>query len=405
MFLSWHHWHFNWKRKQIRDQKGLWVTSFFRQLGFALIHVFSIVFIFEMGRSYFLGGGVSNGLIFLLLYLIGLFLTVNLSIIWVANNIIRRIGYRKSIGISLVFTSLGFLCLALADITQSLTFIYITSVLKGLGISHYWVTYYTLFTDDTSNEHIGSSFGLLDAFAKLGQIIAPLIGAALAVFFGFKFLFLFGILFLILSGIPMFFLKHHLHLDEVSWKELFSWSSEPRFLRLTLALGGRNIHEKLRTIVWPVYVFLLIGTIEGMGLFQSIVLLSATIFTFIVAIFFDKKSDKRIQFLGVVGNICFWISRLFVNTLTQIVVIDSADRLFETFSRTYFFGYLFRRAKGRESFSFVVYWIFWDSFWFIGALISLIAILIVFGISAFWLALVALGILGSLLSLLIQEHK
>lgn len=405
MFLQFHNWHFDVKRQRVRDQKGLWITSFFRQLGFALINVFSIVFVFELGRNYFLGGGVENGLAFLISYFLVLFGTVAVFCIWIANHIISRVGYRKSILLSLGLTSIGFLSLAFADIYQSLAFIYLAAFFKGLGVCHYWVTYYTLFTDDIKTQTIGSSFGALDAFAKLGQIVAPLIGAALTVVFGYKALFLIGIVFLFLSGLPMFFLKHHLHLDNVSWKELWQWSKEARFRRLSLSLGGRAVQEKLLAIIWPVYVFLLIGTIEGMGFFQSMVLLSSAVFTYIISRFFDKHSSRWLQVVGVFGNIGMWFSRIFVGSLSQVILVDSGDRFFESLSRTFFFGYLFRRAKGKESFSFVVYWIFWDAFWLVLLLSLLLAVLFTFGLEIFWLIMVLLASAGASLSLLIQDHK
>src|SRR5690606_16192855 len=126
--------------------------------------------------------------------------------------------------------------------------------------------------DDAKKETVGSSFGIMDAIGKVGQIVAPLIGAAITVLFGFKWLFVFGIVLLVISAAPMLFLKHHLHLDEVSFTEMVSWAKEKRYRRLIVALGGRHVHEKLIQIMWPIYIFILIGTLEGMGVFQSMVI-------------------------------------------------------------------------------------------------------------------------------------
>lgn len=400
-----HHWHFHWQRRKIRDQKGLWFTSFFHQMGFALMHIFSIVFIYEFGSQYFWRANIKSGILLVLLYLVCLFIVPSVGAIWLGNGVIRKIGYRKSIGLSLLFTASGYLFLALADWTQMLPYIPLAALVKGVGLSLYWPTYYTLFTGDVSSESVGGAFGVLDACAKLGQVIAPLIGALLAIYFGFTGLFVAGILLLMTSGVPMFFLKHHLHFDSVSWSEYSSWLRERSYKRFVTAIVGRNTYEKLLISVWPIYVFIVIGTLEGIGRFQSLVLLASMVFTYIIAKSFDKRHDRKVQVMGVAGNVFFSLARIFASTVWLIIIIDTVDRFFEAMSRTFFFGYLFKRARGHESFSFMIYWVTSDSFGFTLILMFLALVLITTNVAIFWLVMLVTMSLGSTLSLLIEDHQ
>ena len=405
MVHFWDNWLFELKRKKIRDQQGLWVNSFFRQMSFALMHVFSVVFVFSLGREKFLMGGIQGGLLLLLVYLILIRLTVMLAVIPLSNNVIRRIGYRRSILSSLFFTSLSFLVLSLVSITKSLWLLSVAPIALGIGVCLYWVTYFTLFSDEAKKASIGRSFGIMDVFAKLGQVTAPLMGAIIVLLLGYDILFLVGVVLLLISGIPMFFLKHHLHLDAVSWKEFGKWEKERRFKLAGLSMGGRLLEEIMIENLWPIYVFLIVGSLEKLGVFRSILLLATAVFTYLVSRLFDRSHNKKYQIISVIGGSLLWVVRLGVTTLPQILVIDSVDKFFSATTRTFFFGSLFLRAKGSQSFSFIVYWIVWESFWAIAGLGILALLLLISGVEIFWMGMVLVGILGLVLSLFLKDHK
>jgi len=391
------------RRQKIKDQKGLWIMTFFREIAYALVTVLSSIFIFSIGRESFWGGGIRGGLLLVVLFLLIVRLVVVGGIVGIGNKIIRRIGYRRTLLLSLGLSTGAFLLLAQASVTGNLWYVMMAGTLYGLVICTFWVTYFTLFSEEAVEEKVGAEFGRLDAMAKLGQVAAPFLGALIASRVGYEYMFGVAVIFLVLAGLPALFLKHHLHLDEVSWREFLDWTSEWTFVKAGIAMGGRLIHDSLYIDFWPIYVLLVVGSIERMGVFGSVTALATVMFTYLVAKLADKPNMRKFQVLGAVGGAVMWGARLWVKNLTQIVVIDSVDKFFSTTSRNFFFGYAFKRAKGPETFSFVVYWLLWQSIWTILALL-LLALILIWWDGSFWVVVASIGAGGILLSTLIEEH-
>jgi MFS family permease len=392
-------------QQRLHDQQGLWATSFFRTLAFALVSIFIPIFIFEFGRKNFGEGGMVMGIALVLIYRLIIRITVGLLGIPTANFFIRRIGYKKSVMIALLITSLSFFCFSLAEYWQSLEMILAASFLIGIEIILYWVSYNTLFTDDSEENSMGKSLGKMTMFSGIGEMVAPLIGGVLVVTFGFSGLFLAGLVIFLIAGIPMWFLGKHKHEDSVSWSEFKAWCQEKTFLRLGAATGGTHIHEIILADLWPVYVFLLIGSIKAMGVFTAIIALASLVFFYLVAWMFDKKSIRGFQIMGVGGGVMIWLLRTMVTTFGQIVMFDSLDRFFYAMSSTYFSGYMFKRAKGPETFSFMVYREIWLSVWTIGVYGLLLLLLVVLPVPQFWNVAFLMGAAGLTLGLLVKEHK
>lgn len=404
--LNWfHHLHLSRKRRQITDQKGLRITAFFRMMAFSMISIFSVVFVFQFGQEYFQSDTLATGLLFLMLYLILLEATVLFAAIPVASRVINKIGYRKSIIFSLLFSAIGFLLLAVTSVWGSLITVLLAPVFLGLGGVTFWITYHVLFVEDVDPDHLGGSYGILEATMRFGQVLAPLIGAGVTVFFGFQVLFILGMLILALAGIPMLFLKHHLHFDRVSYAEFFDWCKELKYLKFGIAAGGRGLDEKMLGQLWPVFVFLVVGTVEGLGVFQSTVIFFTAIFGIVIAKLFDRRSRKLFQAIGVAGGAFFWLIRVHLRSLGVIIFVDSIDRFFTTTSRMFFFGYTFRRARGRQALSFVVYWVFWEALFMTLVYVGLALMIYFFGTTYFWIVVSIIAALGIMATMLVEDHK
>lgn len=404
MVLDISHWMYGLKQHKIRDQKGLWVNSFLRQLAFALVSMFSVIFIFSMGKEMFGWRGVVGGLELVLVYLATIRLVVLVGVVAIGNYVIRKIGYRRSVMISLVATSLAFGSLSAASISGVVSYVVVAAILMGLGVCGYWPVWYAMVPDDAKESEMGTSFGMLLSVATLGQVVAPLLAAWVVIRFGYDWLFLLGIGFLLASGAPMFFLKHHAHYDEVSWGEFGRWSKDAVYRKAGAAIGGMLVNGTIYENFWPIYVLVMVGGLGEIGVLRSVVLLASAVFTYLVAQMFDKSKTRKWQMVGVGGGVIFWVMRLLVSGFMQVVVVDSLDRFFATLSGTYFHGYAFRRAKGKETFSFAVYWLVWESIASLFAYGLLTAVLLVGGVGYFWATMVVLAAVGLILSMLMNEH-
>jgi MFS family permease len=390
-----------------RDQKGLWITSFLRQLALSLVSIFIPIFIFSVGQKHLGGGGIIMGVLLVLFYRIVLRGTEGLLGIFIADKVIRKIGFRKSIIVSLIITAASFVSLSAASIyvNQSVGLILLAAFLFGLEMCFYWSAYNTMFIDDNSENVMGRSMGNLAIFSGLGGVVAPLIGAAIAIIFGFSALFISGLTLLLAAGIPMLFLGKHPHRDEVSWGEFRKWCQEKTFLKIGAAMGGEGVHDSILADLWPIYVFLIVGSIKSMGIFNSVLTMASVIFTYAVSNVFDKRGNRNYQIAGVIGGVMVWMFRTIVTGFGQVLMIDSVDRFFYAMSDIFLSGYAFKRAKGPETFSFIVYREVWLDIWVVGVYMLLAILLILVPLSLFWQLGFLMGAVGLSLGLLAKEHK
>lgn len=398
------HWWFEIARKRITDQKGLWVNAFLRQMALALIGMFSIIFVFEFGRSGFLGGGVEGGLKLVIAYLLVIRSVMLLLVIWIGNYVIRRIGYRWGVMLSLVFTSWGYWVLATASRNQDLKLVFGGAVLMGLGACGYWPMWFTLVPECEKEERMGKAVGMINVIVGLGQALAPLLAAVIISSWGYDKLFYVGIGLLLVSGIPLFFLNHHLHLDTVGWREFGRWCKEAVFLRAGIAMGGKFIDDLMYMDFWPIYLLLVVGSVNSLGWFKTGVLLIGVVFTYVVAGVFDRGADKKVQLVGVTGGVMMWLLRILPKEALKVLVIDSSDRFFAAINSTFFQGHTCKRARGPETFSFAVYRLVWESLIGVAVLAMMWWVLGQWGVSGFWVVVVGLGSFGLVLSLLMEEH-
>lgn len=395
---------FSIKRNQIRDQNALWLTSFFRHMAYSLVSLMSVVFLFEFGRTT-LHLGIIGGLVLVILSRIIFRSSVILVIMPIGNYFIREIGYKHTIIFSLLGSIFTFICLALAESTQNVWFLWLYAVSNALVTCTYWVTWATLLANDSKEESMGSAFALMDAISKLSQVLAPFVGAIVVVTLGYQWLFFVTIVLLIMAAIPALLLNHHIQLDTVSWREFLNWSKEKVFLQAGLAIGGDIIYHDFYMVMWPLYIFIVLGSIKDLGWFGTIISLATVIFTILISKIFDKRKSKSIQYLGVIGGAVLWFLRLIPRTLPGFIFIETVDRFFASITRLYFFGNMLRRAKGPETFSFMVYWELWNSLWLVGAYLVLLVVIFMFDVAGMWIMMVALAAIGMLLTVLMKPSR
>lgn len=364
----------------------------------------SVVFIFEFGRSV-LHLGLVGGLVLLILSRIIFRAGVVILVIPIGNYFIRELGYKYTIVVSLIGSILTFIALALAESTQNVWFIWIYALFNSLVTCTYWVTWATLLANDVKEENMGSAFGLMEAVSKFSQVLAPFVGALVVVMLGYQWLFIVSIILLMFSAVPTLFLNHHIQLDSVSWREFINWSKEKVFLQAGLAIGGDIIYHDFYYVLWPIYIFILIGNLTDLGWFGTATSLSTVIFTIIISKIFDKHKTKAVQYLGVVGGAIIWFLRLIPETLSGIIFIDTVDRFFASVTRLYFFANMLRRAKGPETFSFMVYWELWNSIWLVGGYGVLLLALYLLGVYGMWITMIVMAAIGMLLTVLMKPSR
>lgn len=325
-------------------------NAFFRAIGEGFLGVFIPVYIFLIGRDL---GGPPQGLITVALFTILLRLVVLVFSIPVAR-LIRTIGFRRSIFLGTVFEAVVFLLLIGGK--TNLNLLWLAGFCTGWAVLFYWLPRLSLVSADTAGENMGKSLGILELVQRGSGILAPLAGAVVVTLFGFPALFLVGLLIFLLSSLPMFSMPHHNHLEKPSLAGLVRWTGKKRHLGLVMGFLGRSIDDQVVQWIWPLFVFLLVGSFELLGGLTAAVSFISMFAVFAASLLFDhhRLSLRRLSFFAVF-EAAMRLARGFATGVGSLFVLDSLSRVASPFYFIGTDGVMFLAAKEETPLSFFAY--------------------------------------------------
>ena len=234
-------------------------------------------------------------------------------------------------------------------------------------------------------------------------MLSPAVGGLIIQTLNYSFLFYLGLIFLLIAVIGHLNLELRQELDEVNWREYFSWLKERAFKQLFLSQAGKMFNS-LALMLWPLYIYLLMGDVTKVGVIYSVSLLISIIINYLLGDRLDKdKNNKKPYFLsgGVLSLLT--IFKIWALEVWHVVVVDSLDRMIGNFHWLVYDKIIMARGVGSQDFSYFVYrminqaiasFVFWGLF-------LIFVLLVPLG----WKGVFVVGSVGALLSLLAQETK
>lgn len=388
------------KSKRLNLLYGVRIT---RDLVMKLSIFFLPIYLYQHGSSDFFwkflpGVELQRGILLLAVFYLVHRITILLTGIQI-GKIITQIGYRASLLASFGLTSL-FLSLLYAQANPGWWLI-LAAVVNGLETNFFWNSYNSLISKFTLNRHLGQDLGLLQFFLQLAQAITPALGGLIVVTLGFRYLFLFGLIGTTFGMMFALQMKNTKEKDVISWPEFKEWTREKQFLQLAISQAGRYFNDSA-LVFWPLYIFLILGSVDKVGFLYTMSLFMAMIISFGVGLYIDhKKSKKPFYISGGVLSL-LWVLRTQVVSFWHIAIIDTVDRLTSSFYSIYYDSIAIRRGKGKQALSYFIYR---------ELIVSMIAVLfwlLVGGLflitSEPWIVLFVGAAMGVLMSLLVKEH-
>lgn len=339
--------------------------------------------------------GIFNvAMVYALTYLVCFFTAIPTS------KILTKHGVRYGFVLGHLLYALYVLCLISS---QTNTYLVLTAaVINGLHINLFWNSYHYSLSRYSNENKIGANLGIINFLLNLLAMVAPALGGIIIVTLGYQTLFLLG-LFVILFGALFSLLLDNVRVrDGISFAEFFSWLSEPTFRRLATSFTGRYFNDASINL-WTLYMFILLGSYDGVGYFYSLSLLLALIISYFAGSFIDQSKGRK-QFVLSGGLLSvFWLLRSFAVNIWTITFINAFDKLASSFHWLFFDRSWIMRGKGREALSYFVYR---EMIYSLAALAfwGFVALIFYFFIAA-WKSLFVAAAIGVLLTLLIKEHK
>lgn len=307
-------------------------------------------------------------------------------------------SFETSLLLSYLLRVVSFACLYFSH--QYPLLLLVSALFEGIQSNFFWNSFFTLLTNQLEEKSIGKELGLHSFLFQVATVLSPALSGYLAFRYGIEVLFLLGIVLNLVSAVVITGINIRLPQDQVSWKEFSTWLKNPVFLKATGSFAGRYINDTV-LFLWPLYVFLVLGTVERVGFLYTFSLFLALVLAFFIGGFIDKiSSNKKPFFLSGGALSLVWLARTQIFSIWGMALADTVEKVFSNFHWLFYDVLFIKRGRGSQAFSYFVYR---------EMMISAFAILfwslvcIFFMINDSWSAVFIFAGIGVLLSLLISE--
>lgn len=336
--------------------KPFYLNGMLRSLVYALVGIFTPVFLYKTGIFWW--GEMKYGIILVATYYIVIRLTT-FSFAISISHLIEKIGFRKSIAISLFFltVNLG----TLLFLNNNLWLLAISAVSAGLNIPFYWVARNSAISQDSDKKRIGAQMGSLTTIEQVTTLLGPLAAGLIIERWGFQYLYGLALIILLLSILPLLAMPPHVHRNGASMTGFFRWIRDGRYAHIGVGIGARAVDDYATNVLWPLLIFV-IGIKTGMlGTIFSAVAIMALVVRIVSGKVFDKLrakndfSDELLYSLSAIANSIAWIARMFVGSITAILMLDLTGAIFGTIYSSFYVNY---EQLGGARMGSIAYWVY-----------------------------------------------
>lgn len=156
------------------------------------------------------------------------------------------------------------------------------------------VGYHIDFSSVSDDDHVGREVGMRYAVASLMQMTAPFLGGVVITLFGFENVFLAGIGVLLLAVIPLFVFPKRKTASGISAKSITRFLAHKQLYPFTLSGIGFATQKEVLRVVWPLFIFFSIGTIERFGAVASFGLAAGVLVTLFTGFLSDQGRRRKV---------------------------------------------------------------------------------------------------------------
>lgn len=341
------------KRPRMRYLYGVRVA---RDLVNKLALFFMPIYLFQFGQKsgLYASTGFSEfqqGIMSLSVYYVA-YGAIALSTAIPLAQVIKKLGHQQAMVFSYLLRLVGLLLLYLSATHPLLIFLAVA--FESIQSNLFWPSYYTVLSQNTLKNQMGKDLGILQFLLQLVAVVSPALSGLVAVMIGLESIFLIALAGTLIGMIFTLFMEVKNVKDEISLREFMTWLKESRFRKLTVSIVGRYINDAA-LYVWPLYVFIFLGSVDKVGYLYTISLFLAMIFTYFISIYIDHHKSRRPFFLSGGILTLLWVARTQLLSVFSIALIDVVERLTSNFHWLFFDTVLIRRSKGSNALSYFVY--------------------------------------------------
>ncbi len=293
------------------ELKQIYLSAAIRSFSLSLVGLFIPLFLYhERGVSF------SNTLLFYIFFssIFALFTPL-------AAKFAARFGIKHSVLVSIPIY-LGFLC-AIYLLSPTTPNLFIMGSLLGLSLALYWMGMNLIFHRASDHKHRGEEVGKKLGYSILAAMIGPLIGGFLISTVGFLPVFILSALIQLVAAYVLFLSKeNHIryHFSLLSILNKHNW-------RLSVFYLTRGSHAIAETVLWPIFVFVILGSYLKLGLLGFLLSLISAILVWTIGRYSDRNDKRKIVWALTPLEAVTWFGRTLATGVSHVVGITIAGAI------------------------------------------------------------------------------
>lgn len=327
-----------------REISELYASIAIKSFAVSMIAIFEPIFLFNIFHS------IKWVILFYLLVYLCYFFLIPLG-----GHLVSRHGFEHSILLSIPLIIFYFFLLY--QIKNYYFLFFIAPFILAIYKSIYWPAQHTDMAHYGNSYQRGTEVSICFSLYNIISIIGPLVGGFIISIFGFKVLFLLSSFIMFTSAIPLFSTKEFFIPNDFSYVAAMRRFFKPHAnytRKVELAFLGFGA-ELIRIIIWPIFIYLVIGDYKVIGILITLSLSIASICSLIIGKAIDRKKGGMIIKASVIFSFFTWIFRYFLASLTGIFIIDFLDRNIEQGISLPVRAFAFEEGKKRGFLKYIVF--------------------------------------------------
>lgn len=324
---------------RLEGLRGVYLADLFRRMVISLIGLFVPIYIWQN----------THKLIYIPLFYFT-YAFIGFLAQYPGAKVIKKVGVDWGGVVGTVFRFFYIFFLILAPKKEM--FFWLSGISLGLCQPFDWLGYYYVMTKISKKEKkFGKTMGLASMTAHLGASLGPLLGALIIKAWDYNTLYWIAISILLFVAILPFldrFDKKGMHVEIKDLKERLK---DPGIKKHFFTNGIRVFGTISNTILWPIFLFFTVGSIEKSGEIQTLSLILAMSVSYFVGKMVDSK-NFFMMYIGSIFNFFAWILRFVTRGKVGLLISNTSYTLGETMVWTPYSALLMARSSKKYTMEF-----------------------------------------------------
>lgn len=234
-----------------------------------------------------------------------------------------RFGLERSLALSMPLFVVYFVTLAAIPLAPGL--FWLAWVLLTVFKIFYWPAYHTEICRFGDAANRGTELSWLIALTSGAGAIGPIVGGFVAAYFGFSVLFVSAACLALLATFPLLLTKERYRPQTFPYSLPWRMMGMRRYrgMVLTMVGWGENLID---LVFWPIFMFIILGGTQKLGLVASINVLVMSILGFFVGEISDRFSRRQIIRLHIPFMILGYLFRPLASTSLRVFLTDTLSK-------------------------------------------------------------------------------